>query len=66
MQALTTPEQIKMAQLLALRGALKLEMKGMTRRGRLASVILRGMGFSGRTKQQVLDSLEDYLNSMRG
>lgn len=66
MQALTTPEQIKMAQLLALRGALKLEMKGMTRRGRPASVILRGMGFSGRTKQQVLDSLEDYLNSMRG
>ena len=59
---ITGAENIAMAQLLALRGALNLELKGMTRRGRPASVIVRGMGISqARAKTQVYDDLNDYI-----
>lgn len=36
---LTTPTQIELASWLALRGALKLECKGITRRGKTANTI---------------------------
>jgi len=59
---ITGAENIAMAQLLALRGALNLELKGMTRRGRPASVIVRSMGISNkRSKAQVYDDLNDYI-----
>ena len=59
---ITGAENIAMAQLLALRGALNLELKGMTRRGRPASVIVREMGISqAKAKTRVYDDLNDYI-----
>lgn len=62
MVTLNTPEQIARARLLTLRAALRLEIAGMTRRGRPASAILREMGFTGKTKVQVLESVNAHLD----
>lgn len=62
MTILTEASQIERARLLTLRSALKLEIKGMTRKGRSACSLLKDMGFKGRTKQQVLESVEEYIN----
>ncbi len=56
-----TPEQIEMFRLLAMRGALKLELVGMQRRGQsVYSVIKQEFGFKG-NKQKVLDQFELYI-----
>ena len=55
-------EDIYKARILRLRGMLKLEMKGMTRRGQSAySIIKEEFGFKG-TRQKVLDQLTEYIN----
>ena len=60
MTALTTPEQIGKFRLATLRSALKLEMKGMKRRGQSAYAILKGMGYTG-TREAILAKLEEEL-----
>ena len=60
--ALTTPEQIDRFRLATLRSALKLEMKGMTRRGKSAYAILKEMGYKG-TREKVLEKLNEELQS---
>ena len=61
-----TPDKIEMFRLLALRGALKLELKGMHRRGRsIYSVIKSEFGFKG-SKQRVLDQFEGYIRDRGG
>ena len=56
-----TPEQIEMFRLLAMRGALKLELVGMQRRGQsVYSVIKQEFGFKG-NKQKVLDQYTKIL-----
>lgn len=62
MTALTTPEQIDKFRLATLRSALKLEMKGMTRRGKSAYAILKEMGYKG-TREKVLEKLNEELQS---
>lgn len=64
---ISTPEGIHFAQLLALRGAVKLELRGMKRRGRSASVIAKEMfGMSrGARKQKVLDRLDEEINKIK-
>lgn len=62
MTALTTPEQIDRFRLATLRSALKLEMKGMTRRGKSAYALLKGMGYKG-TREKVLEKLNEELQS---
>jgi hypothetical protein len=58
---LDTPEQIATFRLLTLRQMLKLEMLGMTRRGRTAySIIKEELGFKG-SKQSVFDQLSELL-----
>lgn len=57
-----TGEAINLARLLALKGMLKLEMKGMRRRGRSALTILQGMGFKGSTRTAVLSKVEAYID----
>lgn len=60
MTALTTPEQIDKFRLATLRSALKLEIKGMKRRGQSAYAILKGMGYKG-TREAILAKLEEEL-----
>lgn len=62
MTALTTSEQIDRFRLATLRSALKLEMKGMTRRGKSAYAILKEMGYKG-TREKVLEKLNEELQS---
>ena len=62
MTALTTPEQIDRFRLATLRSALKLEMKGMTRRGKSAYALLKGMGYKG-TREAVLAKLNEELDN---
>jgi hypothetical protein len=51
---------IRMARLLSLKGMLKLELRGMKRRGRSAYAIIKEeTGFTG-SKQRVLDQLEAF------
>lgn len=58
---ITGQENIANARTLTLRGALKLEVAGMTRRGRSAySIIKQEFGFKG-SKQKVLDQLNSYI-----
>jgi hypothetical protein len=55
---LTTPEEISGARLITLRGALKLELLGMKRRGRSAySIIKEEFGLKG-NKQKVYDQFD--------
>lgn len=60
-----TGNQIEAARLLALRQALKLELRGMKRRGRTAYSILRGMGFKG-SREAVLAQLDDIRSQLIG
>ena len=61
-----TPDKIEMFRLLALRGALKLELVGMCRRGPSAySIIKSQYGFKG-SKQRVLDQFEGYIRDRGG
>ena len=60
-----TGNQIEAARLLTLRQSLKLEMRGMKRRGRTAYSILRGMGFKG-SREAVLEQLDDIRNQLIG
>ena len=57
--------QIEAARLLTLRQALKLELRGMKRRGRTAYSVLRGMGFKG-SREAVLEQLDDIRNQLIG
>lgn len=57
--------QIEAARLLTLRQALKLELRGMKRRGRTAYSILRGMGFKG-SREAVLEQIDDIRNQLIG
>ena len=60
-QVLDTPKAIDGFRTRMLRSALKLEVLGMTRRGRsVFSVVKEEFGFKG-NKQQVLDQLLDYI-----
>lgn len=62
MTMITGEENIKNARILTLRSALKLEVAGMTRRGRsVYSIVKEEFGFKG-NKQKVLDQLNDYIN----
>jgi hypothetical protein len=56
---LSTAGQIDAYRLLTLRQMLKLEIKGLKRRGRSAYAILKDMGYTG-TRQQVLQQLDKY------
>lgn len=58
-----TGNQIEAARLLTLRQALKLELRGMKRRGRTAYSVLRGMGFRG-SREAVLEQLDDIRNDI--
>jgi succinylarginine dihydrolase len=60
-----TGSQIEAARLLTLRQALKLELRGMKRRGRTAYSILRDMGFRG-SREAVLEQLDDIRNQLIG
>lgn len=62
MDIITESHAIRMVSLLALRGALRLEIKGMTRRGRSAVSIARDVtGTKARSKVAVLSALEFHI-----
>ena len=62
MEVYDSPEAINNFRLRALRGALKLEILGMKRRGRSAySLAKEEFGFKG-NKQKVLEQLEAKVN----
>lgn len=61
MTVLNQPHQIEAARLATLKAALKLEIKGMTRRGPSAYSILKGMGYKG-TRESVLQQVENDVN----
>jgi hypothetical protein len=63
MTALTDPLDIQNFRILTLRQALKLEIKGIKRRGRSAYAILKEMGYTG-TRQQVLDQLDEFRDEL--
>jgi hypothetical protein len=66
MTTLDTPEAINAYRLCALRGALKLEIQGMTRRGQSAySIIKQEFGFKG-NKQKVLEQLQSKIDEVKG
>tara|TARA_Y100000310_G_scaffold345563_1_gene466684 strand:- start:3445 stop:3903 length:459 start_codon:yes stop_codon:yes gene_type:complete len=59
--AIDDPDRIELFRLLALRGALKLEIKGLKRRGRSAYAIVKDeLGVRG-SKQLVLRQLENHI-----
>jgi hypothetical protein len=58
---LDKPHQIEMYKLLALKHALRLEIKGLTRHGAsVYSIVKREFGFVG-GKQRVLEQLEEHI-----
>jgi hypothetical protein len=60
MITITGKENIAMARACALKGALKLEVMGMSRRGQSAySIVKQEFGFKG-SKQKVLDQLTEF------
>ncbi len=59
MAVLDDTTKIEAYRILTLRQMLKLEIKGIKRRGPSAYSILKGMGYTG-TRQQVLDQLDQY------
>ena len=66
MTTLDTPEAINAYRLCALRGALKLEILGMTRRGQSAySIIKQEFGFKG-NRQKVLEQLQAKIDVIKG
>ena len=63
---LTTPEEISAARLITLRGALKLELLGMKRRGRSAySIVKDEFGLKG-NKQKVYDQFDNIVKDITG
>lgn len=63
---LTTPEEISAARLITLRGALKLELLGMKRRGRSAySIIKDEFGLKG-NKQSVYNQFDNIVKDITG
>lgn len=62
-----TPEKIKLVQLLSLRGAVKLEARGIKRRGRSATAIAKQyLGLSrGTNRNKVLEGLEAEIASQK-
>jgi hypothetical protein len=61
---ITNPESIEMARLIAIRGALKLEVAGMTRRGRSARILANeAMGTNIRTKLATYLAFNEWLVS---
>ena len=63
MQVYDTPEAIDRFRLRALRGALKMEIFGMKRRGRSAySIIKKEFGLKG-NKQSVLEQFEKLIGA---
>ena len=60
-----TSDRINPFRLLALKGALKLESKGMKRHGRSAlSVVKAEFGIKGRTAAEVLPKFEQAIRDM--
>lgn len=58
-----TGEHIELVQLLAIRGALKMEMSGLKRRGPSASSIVKArFGFKG-NKEKLLAQLQAYIEA---
>lgn len=65
MSALTTPEQIAMFRLAALRSALRLELRGMrVSRGRTAYAVLKDMGYRG-TRDAVLAQVTADVEALK-
>ena len=63
---LTTPEEISAARLITLRGALKLELLGMKRRGRSAYAIIKDeFGLKG-NKQSVYNQFDNIVKDITG
>ena len=61
---ISTPDGIKAFQMMALKGALKLETKGMTRHGKSAySIVKETFGFKG-SKVSVLAQYEAHLRNI--
>lgn len=61
MTTITGEQNIKNARILTLRSALKLEVAGMTRRGRsVYSIVKEEFGFKG-NKQKVLEQLNAHI-----
>ena len=66
MTTLNTTEAIDAFRLCALRGALKLEILGMRKRGQSAySIIKQEFGFKG-NKQKVLEQLQSKIDEIKG
>jgi hypothetical protein len=63
MTALTTPEQIALFRIAALKQAVKLELMGLRRRGRSATAIAREeMGLKkSASRKEVIEALEQAL-----
>ena len=59
---LDTPEKIARFRLLTLRGALKLEILGMKKRGQSAYQVLKAEGYTG-TRAQILEQLNKQLET---
>ncbi len=59
MAVLDDTTKIEAYRILTLRQMLKLEIKGIKRRGPSAYSILKGMGYTG-TRQRVLEQLDEY------
>ena len=62
---ISTPDGITAYQLLAQKGALKLECLGMKHSsGRSVAKVIRGYGITGKTKQDLLTNFEAYLREI--
>jgi len=61
---LDSPDQIFHFRLASLRGALKLEMLGMKRKGQSAFAQLRALGYKG-TKAAILASVDESLKKLK-
>jgi hypothetical protein len=59
MAVLDDTTKIEAYRILTLRQMLKLEIKGIKRRGPSAYSILKGMGYTG-TRQRILEQLDEY------
>lgn len=60
-----TPEGIEFVRLCTLKGALRLELLGMKRRGRsVYSIVKQEFGFKG-NKQKVYEQLENYIEDIK-
>ena len=60
-----TPKQIALFRLLSLRGALKLEILGLKKRGQsVYSILKQEHGFKG-SKQSVLDQLQEKIKEIK-